>query len=698
MTTRRVGVLTLVIVCLGAVVLAQGPADVPLASWPAPPYWLPSGAIPAAGTPAAEGPEVAAEQAVVRALPLVAIAPCRLLDTRAAGLPALSAGAAQEIAVVGRCGIPAQAQGVSLRLVVGEGTGGGVLTVGAAGEAGGHGGRLVLDRGQGSSTTGVVGLDGSGRLVAVTEGGSLQLVVEVNGYYAGEPAVRSLNALAGDVLLRAGENIAITSEGSTVTIALAPGGSPGAQQPGEVGPPIPGSPPQGGRVVKVLPSKPVTPRPPEQAMVPPPSSMYVAGALELPNTTAAGAGVLTLGGDRFLHNYGPTGTDSTFVGHLAGNFSMTGSYNTGIGSEALLAIGSGGYNTGVGTSALFNDGSGSNNTGVGAGALLSNGSASQNTAVGSGALGSQSFDPGSVWVSDNTAVGYNALTNNQPDSTNDGHQNTAVGSQALQANTTGWANTASGYQSLLSNTTGYENTANGVYSLYSNMTGFDNTASGDNSLKGNTTGEDNVAFGIASLSSNTTGSGNAAIGTGSGQAITTGNFNTFLGQNSNALSNNLTNATAIGKNAVVDLSNHVRIGDTNVTQIGGQVAWSNLSDARLKENIRDLDLGLDFVLQLRPVSFTMKQGNGRTDMGFLAQDVEALLGDDYNVLGIGADQDRTLSLRGTDLIAPMVKAIQEQDATIKAQRSEIQELKAAVEALRARVQAQTVPARTADLR
>ena len=58
-------------------------------------------------------------------------------------------------------------------------------------------------------------------------------------------------------------------------------------------------------------------------------------------------------------------------------------------------------------------------------------------------------------------------------------------------------------------------------------------------------------------------------------------------------------------------------------------------------------------------------------MGFLAQDVEAVLGDDYNVLGIGGDKERTLSLRYTDLIAPMVKAIQEQDATIKAQQARI---------------------------
>jgi len=508
---------------------------------------------------------------VVRALPLVAIAPCRLLDTRAAGLPALLAGVAQELVVVGRCGIPVQAQGVSLRLAVSEGTGGGVLTVGAAGEAGGQGGRLVLDRGQASFTTGVVGLDGSGRLVAVTETGSLQLVVEVNGYYAGEPAVRSLNALAGDVMLRAGENIAITSEGSTVTIALAPAVSPGAQQPAELGPSIPGSPPGGPRVMRVLPGQPTKPRPPEQAMVPPPSSMYVAGAIGMPATTAAGAGVLILGGERFLHNYGPANAYNTFVGQLAGNFTLGG------------------------------------------------------------------VDP---WA---------------------GMYNTAVGSQSLFSNTTGLSNTASGFQSLTSNTTGYHNTASGVYSLSLNTTGYQNTASG-----------------VQSLYLNTTGSFNTASGTFAGLTNTTGTYNTFLGYGADAAANNLTNATAIGYNAKVDASYHVRIGDTNVTQIGGQVGWSTLSDARHKENIRDLDLGLDFVLQLRPVSFTMKQGNGRTDMGFLAQDVEAVLGDDYNVLGIGGDPERTLSLRGTDLIAPMVKAIQEQQGIIEQQQGEIAGLKAAL--------------------
>jgi hypothetical protein len=148
----------------------------------------------------------------------------------------------------------------------------------------------------------------------------------------------------------------------------------------------------------------------------------------------------------------------------------------------------------------------------------------------------------------------------------------------------------------------------------------------------------------------------------------------------------------VGYGAIVNASNKVRIGNASVTAIEGQVAWSYPSDVRLKEAIRDLDLGLEFVLQLRPVSFTMKQGNGRTDMGFLAQDVEAVLGDGYNLLGIGQDAERTLSLRATDLIAPLVKAVQEQQAQIESRDARVATLEnqqavqqAEIQALKARL-------------
>ncbi len=282
---------------------------------------------------------------------------------------------------------------------------------------------------------------------------------------------------------------------------------------------------------------------------------------------------------------------------------------------------------------------GNQNTGLGAGALMNNSAfAIQNTAVGTGALQTQSFANGdAAYDADNTAVGYLALNVNQPDGGSlgfDGTLNTAAGSQALAANTIG-----------------FQNTAVGAYTLTNNTTGRHVTAIGYLAGSGNTTGSDD----------------------------------TFVGMYTSALFDNVTDAMAIGANTQVDASYHVRIGDANVTQIGGNVAWSNLSDARAKKDIRPLDLGLDFVMALRPVSFRLIQGNGRTDMGFVAQDVEALLGDDYNLLGIGGDAARTLSLRYTDLIAPLVKAVQEQQATITAQQARIDTLEARLAAIETRL-------------
>jgi hypothetical protein len=110
-----------------------------------------------------------------------------------------------------------------------------------------------------------------------------------------------------------------------------------------------------------------------------------------------------------------------------------------------------------------------------------------------------------------------------------------------------------------------------------------------------------------------------------------------------------------------------------VTVIGGNAPWSNLSDGRKKKDIKEITYGLDFIKSLRPVEFRMKQGNERIDFGFIAQEIETLLGTKYNVLSIDNDKDRTLSLRYNDFIAPMVKAIQEQEKTIQAQQETILE-------------------------
>ncbi len=301
--------------------------------------------------------------------------------------------------------------------------------------------------------------------------------------------------------------------------------------------------------------------------------------------------------------------------------------------------------------------------------------------------GGGNYCPGSPVTRDEMAVFVEKAMHGTGNWTpgNLGNFNTGVGAFSLPYSTTGGYNTGLGYYSLHSNTTGQNNAGVGYGSLFSNTTAIDNTGVGVGSLESTTTGSNNTGVGDGSLQYNTTGGGNTGVGEGSLHSNTTGGADTAVGYGADVASDSLGDATAIGAYATVDASYHVRIGDTNVTQIGGQVAWSNLSDIRAKTDIQDLDLGLDFVMALRPVSFTLKQGNGRTDLGFIAQDVETLVGDGYNVLGIGGDTDRTLSLRYTDFIAPMVKAIQEQQATITAQQAEVNRRDARTAALEARV-------------
>jgi hypothetical protein len=80
----------------------------------------------------------------------------------------------------------------------------------------------------------------------------------------------------------------------------------------------------------------------------------------------------------------------------------------------------------------------------------------------------------------------------------------------------------------------------------------------------------------------------------------------------------------------------------------------------------------------------MNNGNGNIDFGFIAQDIESILGTAYNVLDIGGGEERMLSLRDTQFIAPMVRAMQEQQTVIEEQKERIKTLEdrlARIEAL-----------------
>jgi len=206
----------------------------------------------------------------------------------------------------------------------------------------------------------------------------------------------------------------------------------------------------------------------------------------------------------------------------------------------------------------------------------------------------------------------------------------------------------------------------------------------------------------------TTGVGNTMLGERAGLLTTTGFFNTFIGttsaatnvggsqltligRNADVAAASLNNATAIGEGSIVNASNKVRIGNATVTVIEGQVAFTNASDRRFKKDIQRIENGLDFILKLKPVSYRMKNSeDSRLNWGFIAQDIETLVGSNNAVLTVGGDKDRTLGLRYTDFVAPLVKAVQEQQKEIEVLESQvlmsqkkIAELEASVQSMKA---------------
>jgi hypothetical protein len=83
------------------------------------------------------------------------------------------------------------------------------------------------------------------------------------------------------------------------------------------------------------------------------------------------------------------------------------------------------------------------------------------------------------------------------------------------------------------------------------------------------------------------------------------------------------------------------------------------SNRRLKENIDDIDIGLETVLQLRPVVFTWNENN-MTDLGFIAEEVV----DIDPILAKFDEEGVVKSVKYSQMSALLSKAIQEQQAEI----------------------------------
>lgn len=93
----------------------------------------------------------------------------------------------------------------------------------------------------------------------------------------------------------------------------------------------------------------------------------------------------------------------------------------------------------------------------------------------------------------------------------------------------------------------------------------------------------------------------------------------------------------------------------------------NSSDERLKEDIEDLVDGLELITGLRPVTYQKKStgARGKRELGFLAQQVQAICPE---LVGEGSN---FLTLNYIGLIAPLVRAVQQQQAQIAELRQQL---------------------------
>ena len=436
----------------------------------------------------------------------------------------------------------------------------------------------------------------------------------------------------------------------------------------------------------------------------------------VPDTVPASTGG-TFGGGIAAAGYSSStaGTSNYIAGVNAGNSIQSGgNYNTVVGDEAGTAITTGDNNVGIGSNSLALNTTGTQNTAVGAFTLDSNTTADDNTAVGGSALGQNTTG------ASNTAVGRAALTANTTAS-----NNTAMGYNALTANTTGAGNTAIGRTALENNTTAADNVAVGKACLAQNTTGANNTALGSLALNLNTTGEKNVALGYQALTTNvagdqavaighealkvanpsgnanlndtavgfqaglacTTGSKNVFIGSSTGYNLTTGSTSIYVGYNSTASAVNITNEIVIGSNAAGGGTNTARFqttgGSATLGLDGSDTSWAAASDSRLKKDVASSTVGLNFIKDLRPVTFKWNAknavanslpqydadssdpvfGEGKAHHGFIAQEVKTVIDAHSDVVNghnlWSVDPDGTQQVAPSALVPMLTKALQE---------------------------------------
>ncbi len=301
-----------------------------------------------------------------------------------------------------------------------------------------------------------------------------------------------------------------------------------------------------------------------------------------------------------------------------------------------------------------------------------------------------------------------------------GIRNTFNGYAAGYSNVGGGYNVYMGYYAGYSRDHSYYNVAIGAYSGKSDSGGNYNTLigyysgydgggherntfvgaySGHNALGSTSLNKNNTFVGYRARENNTYGAGNVFIGSEAGDSNTEKWDNVAIGYQSD-VGSSTKHSIAIGAWATVSADYEARIGSSSMTSIGGQVSWSTFSDGRFKENVKSDVPGLDFILELNPVTYNVnherleafvmgkedddsdetarresRDENSIRHSGLIAQEVEEVLKEgnfQTSIVETPQNENDPYGIRYAELVIPLIKAIQELSAKVEEQQKLIE--------------------------
>jgi hypothetical protein len=212
--------------------------------------------------------------------------------------------------------------------------------------------------------------------------------------------------------------------------------------------------------------------------------------------------------------------------------------------------------------------------------------------------------------------------------------------------------------------------------------GTNNAAFGVEALGNCSSGSRNFAYGYAALFSVSSGGSNIAMGDACGYNVTSGSNNLLFGQNAGRTGYQSPYQSIAG---VTSGSNQIHMGNESHSTARIQISWTVNSDARDKTDVTPINVGLDFVKDLNPVTFRWDKRSSYEDrtptgenkleeltLGFLAQEVEEVeksYGYDVaNKTNLVVDRDVEQDHFGITyekMIPILTKAIQELEARVK---------------------------------